>query len=230
MKKLITLISVTLLFLFTSIGAVNAYLIDNGDFETGTLAYWSVVTTSGFYSPWDVGAADSGTYLDTQPFGTYDAFTEFEGESNSSTSLYQEVTINADSTATLSTSHRIVYDPGFVPLVDPARIFDITIRSASGGLLTTLYTENIPAGNSDRIETDLGWVTNVFDLSAYSGQTVRIEYGAYIVEELAGFANLEVDNIQLNVSPVPEPNTITIVALSIIGMGAYARRRFKKNG
>ena len=108
--------------------------------------------------------------------------------------LYQDVTIPAGTSATLTTNHRIVYDGLGIPS-SLDRVFEISIRDTSNAVLQNLFTQNITMNGAPL--TDLGWDNQVFDVSAFAGQTVRVHFFEMIPEDGTGPANIEFDDISL---------------------------------
>ena len=171
-------------------------LIVNGGFETGDFTGWTA-TDNGLeeLEPWTVGLA--GSAIGTSPLsGSYDAYNGFDGDAGLTYELYQDVTIPTDCSVTLTTHHRIVQS---ISVGADDRLFDISIRDTSNAVLTTLYSESV-SGQGQQV--DLGWNEQVFDLSSFVGQTVRIHFHEYIPERYTGPACLEYDDISLAVSEV----------------------------
>ena len=184
----------TMLRLITAPTVMNE-LIQNGGFETGNFAGWTV-TSDGppQMHDWTVGPAGGGFFFDSSPHaGTYDAYNGFAGPEGQQYTLAQDVTIPAGiSSATLVTNHRIRYGAGNEPLQDP--VFRIEVCDPAGQWTDVLYEKQIqvtPAG------LDIGWLRREFDLSAYAGQTVRIRFTEMIPESYNGPAMLELDDISL---------------------------------
>ncbi len=185
----------------------QADLILNGGFETGDFTGWTATTsdTPGVLTSWNVGPAGGGFFSDTSPLsGEFDAFNGFDGLAGFEYELYQDVSIPSDTQAKLTTNHRIVFDSlGISSSLD--RMFEISIRDTNHALLEKLYTESVTLNNAPF--TDLGWVTQSFDVSEFAGQTVRIHFRALIPESFKGPAHLELDDISLLVEQAG-PNTL----------------------
>ena len=175
-------------------------LIVNGGFETGDFSGWTVVTTGGpELTPWTVGGSGGGSFGNTSPrSGQFDAFNGFDGGAGLEYELFQDVTLPADVvTAMLVTNHRIQFDSLGIPST-LARELDVTIRDTSGTLLETLYEEDALLDGLP--QTDRGWNTQRFDLSAFAGQSIRVHMRMFIPEEFTGPGNIEFDDISLLVN------------------------------
>jgi len=174
----------------------SSELIRNGGFETGGFHDWTAVTNGlEEFEPWNVRS--SGGPMGVSPrSGLYDASNGFDGAAGLTYELYQDVTIPHDSVAILTTNHRIVHD------VDPnsqARLFDISIRDPnSNEILDRLYSESV-VGIGQYV--DLGWNKQVFNVSAFAGQDVRVHFRQYVPQRDTGQASFEYDDISLTAGP-----------------------------
>ena len=108
--------------------APNELLI-NGSFESGNFTGWTTVTTSSPFRPWAVtGAGQGGGFgmLQTQPQdGSFVAWNGFDGGGPMEFQMYQDVTIAAGSSATLSWMDRVQWN--FFSATQP-RLYDVEIR------------------------------------------------------------------------------------------------------
>jgi hypothetical protein len=125
----------------------------------------------------------------------------------------------------LTTHHRIVFDPAAVPA---DRVFQIQIQDTTGNLLRELYAESINGfGTVGRTVRD--WQEHSFALDDFAGQTVRVTFSYQMPDEnFLGFANLELDAISLEVTPVPEPATTALLVAGLAAVGIVLRRRRRR--
>ncbi|MGD2118788.1 MAG: PEP-CTERM sorting domain-containing protein [Chromatiales bacterium] len=215
-------------FLFISTSASAVELLTNGGFETGDFTGWTATDNVGIgiteLIPWTVSGPGGGYFGNSSPLsGSFSALNGFDGDAGLTYGLYQDVAIPVAQTAIFTTNHRIEYD-GLGITSSQDRIFEITIRDLANSILSTLYTQNVTLNGAP--STDLGWQSNTFDISAFSGQTVRIYLSEFIPEDYTGPATIEFDDISLDVTPaaVPVPAPLALLGLGLLGLG-FTRRK-----
>ena len=176
-------------------------LLVNGSFETGNFTGWTTVTTGRPFRPWAVtGAAQGGGFgmLQTQPQdGTFVAWNGFDGTGPMQFQLYQDVTIPADTSATLSWMDRVQWNFTLGGAATIPRTYDVEVRDpVTNSVLASLFSFSTgtqavnPTGNT-------GWQTHSVDVSAFAGQTVRIYFEEDIPQASTGPAQIEFDAISL---------------------------------
>lgn len=208
----------------TSARAVE--LITNGDFDSGSLAGWTQ-SPSLTWLP-----VLAGTTMDTQ-IGTaplslsYDLLNAISGPDGTQYSLYQDVTIPAGYNAALTTNHRITYI-AFDDATTVDRLFAISVQDLTNSLpAAPLLVQNIVAGTADPQNpqaVNLGWAQNTYNLSGYAGLTVRIRFQAQVMGSDMVLSSLELDNISLNATTIPEPASWALGALAAIPFIRRSRR------
>ena len=168
----------------------------NGGFETGDFSGW-VAGDNGLSAlePWGVCPAFTcGFFGNNDPIeGVFDANNGFDGEANYTAFLYQDVTVSAGG-GTVSLWDRIQYDSLAIPSILP-RIYEIQIRDLGNNVLAVVHHQEVVMNGAPF--TDLGWQNRVFDVSAYTGQTIRIYIELFVPEDFTGPAMFEVDDFEL---------------------------------
>ena len=158
----------------------------NGGFESGDFSGWTqtnvgsgtVVINNGNFDP----ASPDGPLPPYE--GGFSAVTNQTGVINQV--LYQEVSIPPGAPATLEWADRIRnFASSFH---DPEQEYRVEIRNTSDQVLATLFSTN--PGDQKLTE----WNTRSANLSAYTGQTVRI---AFVERAVLNYFNVHVDNVRL---------------------------------
>ncbi len=250
----ILLASLLSLGIATSALATN---IVNGGFENGTgvtnpnnATPWSW-TSSGngervntlTNNPTDIGDGSSGgTQLIDPAFGSWFGYAENSGPGTSSDNISQSVTIDA-ATPVLTfwwqffTNESPSQDNPFNDLFSVqalgstsvgatvATVNSTPMVSTNGPLFTP--TGGPPGQNQSFDLYTAGWSYYSLDVSALAGQNVTVYFTVYDVggghNESSGFA---LDNVQF--VPAPEPASITIMGLGLLGLIGYALGRRKR--
>lgn len=204
-------------------GFANAGLIEhisNGDFETGDFTGWNVVNTGS--GAW---AINDGTFIPSGPSaaltpisGSYDSVSHQSGPGFHN--LYQDILLPTFfDMAFLSWDDRIRNTGVFS---DPNQEWRVLIEDTSGVLISEVFSTN-----PGDVALQNGPNPRGFDLTSLlqplSGQNIRISFEQ---QDDSGFFNATLDNVSFTTATsVPEPTTLAIFALGIMGL---ASRRFKK--
>ena len=197
-------LTMTLVLQSAAMGAVTTVV--NGDFETGTLAGWTVVTQGqgNWFNYTGTSSPASGLPIPAPPQGTRAAITD----QNAPTSavMYQDLVLQPNFGYHLS--NIVYYNNRWGSFVTPDNLditnenqqyrIDLTTTTASPtstttGLLANLFRTNV--GDPDSLDP----TTQVYDLSAFAGQTVRLRYG---MADTDSYFQAGVDNVQLFTSPL----------------------------
>ena len=68
----------------------------------------------------------------------------------------------------------------------------------------------------------------IYDLTGFQGSTVSVLFDLMFGWEDRGFeSHLTVSNV--NITPVPEPGTITLLGIALLGLLAYGRRKLNRH-
>lgn len=226
-----------LVFGMLSVGfavAANAgpiQLITNGDFETGTLAGWTVNTT---------GVQDNNFYViangGTVPFsgqptdvlatgGNFVAVSDQTGPGGEE--LRQGFTVPIDTTSLIlnfdwfNNTH-ITYNGSAIDGSQQAGRVDILFAGASAfdigaGVVSNLL---LNAGSVTNLGTAIPWTHETFNLTGLAPGSYELRFGN---GQCCFFQEMGVDNVSL-VAKVPEPATLALLGLGLAGLG-FSRRR-----
>ncbi|MEZ5922881.1 MAG: autotransporter domain-containing protein [Hyphomicrobiaceae bacterium] len=181
-------------------------IIVNGSFETGDFTGWDTIDLASPYSALAVrtaGPAASHSPAIAPTDGTFTADHGFDGGGPGTIEISQVVTIPASATAVLIFDWRA----GWSIFGSQSRTFDVIVEPAGGG--APLLTSNILSTASPSDNADTGPQTATVNLSAFSGQSVRVRLSSFIPEDYSGPAHLQIDNVVLEVTvteaPVDDP-------------------------
>ena len=206
-------------------------LITNGDFETGTFAGWATVNNGGTGgcrgNVWEVnttghqGCQSNGTSVAAPISGSYGAFNTFDGGAAPYT-LTQAITVPG---SVLAASLSFL-DEFHMAYSGTLRTFSVDFYGADNTtLLGNVFSQQAA------FRANQAWTLNTVDvttlLSSYAGQTVNLRFTEFVPQAYTGPAGFGIDNISLQAS-VPEPTTIALLGLGLLGFAASRRKSTKK--
>jgi hypothetical protein len=98
-----------------------------------------------------------------------------------------------------------------------------TVEVSKNFLFDTIYTAPFPG------VTDSAWMLQSFDVTAYKSTTFQVRFGVNVVDNGAyTVSSWNLDDILIrDGTPVPEPGSLTLLAIALAIMAAAARRKWK---
>ncbi|MCH8683980.1 PEP-CTERM sorting domain-containing protein [Pedomonas mirosovicensis] len=242
MRKHNTLVATLVLLGFAlPAGAAPVELIENGDFETGTFAGWTVNNQEDSGGTWLVETPGIHLPLSDNPTADNPAGGSFYAVSDMNNPgahvLIQDFTVPFDATGVALTFQMFVNDWSNVgPIVDPAGLdfmvednqharVDILTADADDfdtedGVIANLYLD-VDAGDDPN-----DYTSYAFDLTPFltPGETYRLRFGQ---AETEFFLNVGVDNVSIiaDVAAVPEPAALGLLGAGLLGMAVFRRRK-----
>lgn len=207
----------------------SAAVITNGSFETGTFSGWTASDLATPFSPLSVQTAGSANtfgwpWSSSPTDGRFTAFSGFDGAGPGTISLAQDIGVVTAATSSLSFDYRAAWDLSTYCVGCSSRLFDVVVLPGGGG--APLGSFNIITAGPGTIVSDTGALTGTLDLSAFIGTSIRLSFDLTIPNDFSGPAQWEMDNVTLssNGAEVPEPASIAIFGLGLLGLG-WSRRK-----
>ncbi|WP_438968822.1 HYR domain-containing protein, partial [Nonlabens sp.] len=168
----------------------DSQVIQNGSFESGLTA-WTAINNPNPLSPWTAAPIiDTGFFPAISPIDeNFLAGNGFDGETGTAI-LYQDVNIPANG-GTLTWDDQLDYD--LLNFCDgcSSRIYEVQIRDLSNNVLATAKSVTALAGTS----VDGDWISNSYNMNAFSGQNVRIVFVQNIPDDYSGPGAFGLDNV-----------------------------------
>ena len=218
MKKILMLLS-TVILIFGMLDTASANLITNGDFETGHLTGW---THSGDvdvvkFSP----SSFLGRWAKVQGMNGYFALLGGDTSSGNST-LSQNFTVSG------ATSIRLAFDYAFdyLDLNSSANDTFMALTTYTGDVVGTITMRKLL---SSCLGANYGHYEETFNLNPAWTLNASMSFTLSEVGGLfSGRTNSVVGIDNVNVAPVPEPATILLLGMGLLGLAGFGRKSFRK--
>lgn len=173
-------------------------LVLNCSFETGDFTDWDAQDMASPFFPQTVAGPTYigyGFFTSAPTDGTVSALNGFDGAGPDTIELGQDVTLISDSIITLQFDYRAAWDMDTFSDGALDRDFIVSVEPPGGG--TPMQTTTILTAMGDTIELDTGVITETVDLSAFAGQSVRVNFEWNVPENATGPAFFELDNVSI---------------------------------
>ncbi|HEY0427388.1 MAG TPA: carboxypeptidase regulatory-like domain-containing protein [Pyrinomonadaceae bacterium] len=211
MKKNISLLILLIAILFLPQLSRGAELITNGGFETGTFTGWTAidVTTNVWYN-WRVTTATCGACLDIWTNGGSSPHTGTRSAWNGWAAgnpvpdayrLRQTITIpnNPNELVKLKWFDRLQWNLAFQSgSVLPQFVIVNVLNPSTNAVLRELYRFTAPAASQGpTTPPGVPWNQHVASLTAYKGQTIKLEFECTVAQNAMGPGICEFDDISV---------------------------------
>jgi hypothetical protein len=199
-------------------GLAAVIAITNGDFESSTMEYYADPPG------WTSGAAGSLASASKIPTGNLTAPADqgiwavyLNGGTN--VSLTQTLGDTLEAT-TYVLSAKVAHFGTGPDGTAPAQYANTIAELLAGGTVLTPTSSVIPADPGGKNWATKSWTFAIGDTDPLLGQTLSIKLSV-----IGGGGQGDVDNVTL--SSVPEPSTLVLVGIGLLGLLAYAWRKRK---
>ena len=196
----------TMVLLLGAPGHVLAVdVVVNGSFETGDFTGWGTKDMAAPFFPLAVRGPGIdpgfGFFTSTPTSGAFAATHGFDGAGPDTIEIFQDVLIPAGFSGTLTFDWRGAWDMAIFGATAP-RLFDLVIEPGGGG--GPLSTTNILTAAPGTTVLDTGAISETFDLSAFAGLPIRVNFKSTIPENFTGPGHFQIDTVALDIQPLDD--------------------------
>lgn len=216
-------------------GAVDCNFVENPTLNCGfetdppglTITDWDVTDPASPFVATQI--VPSGTYLGYGFYttaaaeGAQSLITGFDTAAGpANVQIAQDISIPDGGTATLTFDYRGAWDLQTFGAMQN-RTFEVNIEPTGGG--APLQTDLIATAEAGTIVTDTGPMVGSVDVSAFTGQDVRVNFFLTMPETMTGPGFIEIDNVgvtveeQILVTEIPTLDTIGLGIMSLVLVG-----------
>ncbi len=193
----------------SGLSAAHGATIVNGSFETATVdpgaTFVQLNNGSTAIDGWLVGGGSGVDYIG----GLWEAS---DGERSVDLNSFSSGSIEQTFDTIAGVSYEVLFDlagnPSGLPIVKT-----VTVSAAS-------TSQDYIFDTTGRNFTDMGWTTMSFVFQA-TGATTTLRFAS----QDDTFFGPALDNVRISLSVIPEPATLAMVGIGIVGIGVAARRR-----
>lgn len=171
-------------------------LFNNPSFESGNFTGWVTQDfSSPFYTLGVVGAGISPGFgfFSSQPTdGIRAAIHGFDTTGPETLTIAQDVVLPNTASVLLTFDHRGAWNlSSFGAILD--RVFTVEVEPSGGG--AAMMSTTVLTATAGTLVTDTGNLSEVIDLTAFAGQSVRISFEWFVPEVFSGPAFVQLDNV-----------------------------------
>lgn len=233
MKAVVSSIA-ALVFAAAAVPAQAGQLLVNGGFETGNPMGWTIsgVNGSGCAQNFNVGAngfASGCTGYNPIPSGfvnphsgTYAAYAAFDGSGPLNHTITQQFNLAGNyNKATVSWFDALGFGAGWS--YPQARVYTVSLLNNQGTVVADLLSTSYSQGG-----TFQSWTEHTADISAYLpalGTEGFLRFNLSVPQSFTGPAVFGLDDVALNASQVPEPGSLAILGVGLLGLALSRRQR-----